>query len=91
MFALLLAIAVGAASPTPTPVPTPMVPARWEYTVVQTYGINAGETQQFMGLRSEPTARLLNAMGAQGWELVDVVREREGERVYYFFKRPLAR
>lgn len=64
-------------------------PTQWEYTVVEAYGINAGPTQEFLGLRSEPTAKYLNKLGAEGWELVTVVRAAEGERVYLFLKRPI--
>lgn len=86
MFSLLMAAAI-AASPAPAaPMPAP---TQWEYNVLESYGINAGPTQEFMGLRSETTAKYLNQLGAQGWELVTAVRERDGERVYFVFKRPI--
>jgi hypothetical protein len=78
------------ASPPPVVAPAPG-PTQWEYTVVEAYGINAGPTQEFLGLRSEPTAKYLNKLGAEGWELVTVVRAAEGERVYLFLKRPIPR
>jgi len=86
-----LAAPVAVVSPAPTPAPTPASPTQWEYTVVESYGINAGPTQEFLGLRSEPTAKYLNKLGAEGWELVTVVRAAEGERVYLFLKRPIPR
>jgi hypothetical protein len=84
--ALLLATTVVA---TPAPTPAPAEPVQWEYTVVESYGVNPGPTQEFFGLKSEPTAKYLNKLGAQGWELVTVVRAAEGERVYFFLKRPI--
>ncbi|MDB5098277.1 MAG: hypothetical protein JWM80_2698 [Cyanobacteria bacterium RYN_339] len=79
--ALFLAAAVATATPT--------LPTQWEYTVIEAYGINPGPTQEFFGLKSEPTAKLLNRLGAQGWELVTVTRAAEGERVYMFLKREI--
>lgn len=94
LHALLLGLAIAAQSapaapPVPAPVPAAAVATQWEYTLIETYGVNPGPTQEFMGLRSEPTAKYLNALGAQGWELVTVLRERDGERVYFVFKRPI--
>jgi hypothetical protein len=66
-------------------------PVQWEYTVVESYGVNAGPTQEFLGLKSQPTASTLNKLGAEGWELVSVVRASTGERVYFFLKRPIPR
>lgn len=76
--------------PMPPPVPAPAAaPVQWEYNLIETVGINAGPTQEFLGMRSDPTARVLNGLGAEGWELVTAIRERDGERVYYIFKRPI--
>lgn len=87
-YALLLTLAAVAAPVAPPPPPPPR-PVQWEYTVVDAFGINPGQTQDFMGLRSEPTAKLLNVLGAQGWELVTAVRRNDSERTYFIFKRPI--
>ena len=50
-------------------------PTQWEYTVVEAYGINAGPTQEFLGLRSEPTAKYLNKLGAEGWVVWPLPRQ----------------
>jgi hypothetical protein len=66
-------------------------PVQWEYMILEAYGINAGPAQEFLGIKSEPTARSLNKLGAEGWELVTVTRASTGERVYMFLKREIPR
>jgi hypothetical protein len=94
LFALAIAAQTPAAPPAPTAAQVPAQPpatalTQWEYTLLESYGINPGATQEFLGLRSEPTAKYMNALGAQGWELVTALREKDGERVYFVFKRPI--
>jgi hypothetical protein len=94
---LLLGLAI-AAQPFAAPAASQALPilpqaaagmTQWEYNLLETYGVNPGAPQEFLGLRSEPTAKYMNALGAQGWELVTAIREKDGERVYFVFKRPI--
>jgi hypothetical protein len=77
--------------PVPIAAVVAAAPTQWEYMVVESYGVNAGPTQEFMGLKSQPTASTLNKLGAEGWELVTVTRASTGERVYMFLKREIPR
>jgi hypothetical protein len=68
---------------------------RWEYKVVYVAGwertsIEGVETHPEEGERNSAFGRrVLNGLGADGWELVGIQHTMPGQS-YYIFKRPLA-
>jgi hypothetical protein len=89
---LVVTVAVGVAVSGRTPAaPAPPAGVRaWEYKVVQDFQlVNLGRPAAAQGgAERDLRADGMNALGAEGWELVATTAGGQGVSATYFFKRP---